>query len=133
VIGEASPSARVVVAQEAVDKVRLATERIRVRRVDQTQHVWEGKISREVPAGGEYLPSSALAVEGGGEIAIDPRDTKGPKTLERMFQVDVELDDLKHLSHFGQRVYVRFEHQKEALALRMFRNVRLLFLSHFHV
>ncbi|HEX2136570.1 MAG TPA: peptidase M50 [Microvirga sp.] len=133
VIGEASPIARVVVAQEAVDKVRLATERIRVRRVDQTRHVWEGKISREVPAGGEYLPSSALAVEGGGEIAIDPRDTKGPKTLERMFQVDVELDDLKHVSHFGQRVYVRFEHQKEALALRMFRNVRLLFLSHFHV
>ena len=88
---------------------------------------------REVPAGVEYLPSAALAVEGGGEIAVDPRDTKGPKTLERMFQIDVALDDMIHATHFGQRVFVRFEHQMEPIAFRIYRSVRLLFLSSFNV
>ena len=133
VIGKAQPLARVVVSQEAVDKVRLATDRVRVRRVDQPQRAWEGKVSREVPGGGEYLPSSALAVEGGGEIAVDPRDTKGPKTLERIFQIDVELDDMNHVDHFGQRVFVRFEHQMEPLSVQIYRSIRLLFLSSFNV
>ena len=133
VIGKAQPLARVVVSQEAVDKVRLATDRVRVRRVDQPQRAWEGKVSREVPGGGEYLPSSALAVEGGGEIAVDPRDTKGPKTLERIFQIDVELDDMNHVNHFGQRVFVRFEHQMEPLSVQIYRSIRLLFLSSFNV
>jgi len=133
VIGKAQPLARVVVSQEAIDKVRLATDRVRVRRVDQPQRAWEGKVLREVPAGGEYLPSSALAVEGGGEIAIDPRDTKGPKTLERIFQIDVELDDKSHVNHFGQRVFVRFEHQMEPLSIQIYRSIRLLFLSSFNV
>jgi putative peptide zinc metalloprotease protein len=133
VIGEAPPLARVVISQESVDKVRLATDRVRIRRVDQAQPAWEGKVMREVPAGVEYLPSAALAVEGGGEIAVDPRDTKGPKTLERMFQIDVALDDMIHVTHFGQRVFVRFEHQMEPIAFRIYRNVRLLFLSSFNV
>jgi len=133
VIGEVPPLARVVISQESVDKVRLATDRVRVRRVDQAQPAWEGKVMREVPAGVEYLPSAALAVEGGGEIAVDPRDTKGPKTLERMFQIDVALDDMIHATHFGQRVFVRFEHQMEPIAFRIYRSVRLLFLSSFNV
>jgi len=133
VIGKAPPLARVVVPQESVDNVRLATDRVRVRRVERAQETWEGKVLREVPGGVEYLPSAALAVEGGGEIAVDPRDTKGPKTLERMFQIDVELQDIIHPDHFGQRVYVRFEHQMQPLAVRIYRSIRLLFLSSFNV
>ncbi|SFI60269.1 hypothetical protein [Bradyrhizobium sp. cf659] len=133
VIGEAMPLARVVIAQESVDQVRLATDRVRVRRVDQARQTWEGRVLREVPGGVEYLPSTALAVEGGGEIAVDPRDTKGPKTLERMFQIDVQLDDTNHVGHFGQRVFVRFEHQMQPLAIRIYRSIRLLFLSSFNV
>jgi putative peptide zinc metalloprotease protein len=133
VLGEAQPLARVVVLQQAIDKVRLATDRVRVRRVDQPRHVWSGKVLREVSGAGEYLPSSALSVDGGGEIAVDPRDSKGPKTLERTFQIDVELEDPDQVQHFGQRVYVRFEHQMQPLASQMYRSIRLLFLSSFNV
>jgi putative peptide zinc metalloprotease protein len=133
VVGKANALARVVVPQEAVDKVRLATDYVRVRPVDQPQLILKGKVLREVPLGDEYLPSAALATEGGGDIAIDPRDTKGPKSLQRMFQFDIELAGIGQVDHFGQRVFVRFEHQKEPLSVQWYRSIRLLFLTNFHV
>ncbi|HXZ83876.1 MAG TPA: peptidase M50, partial [Myxococcota bacterium] len=118
--------------QDAVDAVRLATDRVRVRLVHRPDAVAEGRVVRQVPAGEEYLPSLALAVEGGGEIATDPRDAKGPKSLERMFQVDVELVDAVGVDLFGERAYVRFDHRMEPLAPRWYRDLRRLFLSRFH-
>ncbi len=108
VIGEVRPIARVIIPQDTVDRVRLSTDRVRVRLVDQPQSVLKGTVLREVPGGTEYLPSAALSVEGGGEIATDPRDTKGPKALQRMFQFDIELKGMARTDHFGQRVFVRF-------------------------
>jgi putative peptide zinc metalloprotease protein len=133
VIGTAQPLVRVVIPQDAADKVRLATDRVWVRLVDQPESILEGKVLREVPAGGEYLPSPALAAEGGGEIATDPRDTKGPRSLQRMFQLDVALDGMSRVDHFGQRAFVRFEHQMEPLSVQWYRSIRLLFLSSFNV
>ena len=88
---------------------------------------------REVPAGDETLPSPALAAQGGGEIATDPRETKNPKALERVFQFDVELDGAARVDHFGQRVFVRFEHRMEPLSVQWYRSIRLLFLRSFNV
>ena len=88
---------------------------------------------REVPLGDEVLPSPALAVQGGGEIATDPRETKNAKALQRVFQVDVELDGGERLDHFGQRLFVRFEHQMEPLSVQWYRGIRLLFLTSFNV
>jgi len=133
VVGNATPLARVVVPQEAVDRVRLTTDRIQVRPVDQPRLVLEGRVLRAVPAGGEYLPSAALGVDGGGDFAIDPRDAKGPKTLQRTFQFDIELQGLEAVNHFGQHVFVRFEHRMEPLAVQWYRSVRLLLLTNFHV
>jgi putative peptide zinc metalloprotease protein len=133
VVGKANALARVVVPQEAVHKVRLATDHVRVRPVDQPQLAFEGKVLREVPAGDEYLPSAALGTEGGGDVAIDPRDSKGPKSLQRMFQFDIELAGIGQVDHFGQRVFVRFEHQMEPLSVQWYRSIRLLFLTSFHV
>ncbi|HXL75360.1 MAG TPA: hypothetical protein VN967_05850, partial [Burkholderiales bacterium] len=133
VIGKEQPLARVVVPQEAVDMVRLATDRVRVRLVDRPEVIAEGRVVRQVPAGEAYLPSRALATEGGGEIAIDPRDSKGPRALERMFQFDVALAGIPRLETFGARAYVRFDHRMEPLCLRWYRAVRVLFLSRFGV
>ncbi|MGA7984420.1 MAG: hypothetical protein WCA01_04495 [Burkholderiales bacterium] len=133
VIGNVQPLARVVVPQDAVDMVRLGTDRIRVRLADRPGLVAVGHIVRQVPAGEAYLPSRALATDGGGQIAIDPRDTKGPKALERMFQFDVALAGVPPLKLFGERVYVRFDHKMEPLAMQWYRTVRLLFLSRFSV
>jgi putative peptide zinc metalloprotease protein len=133
VIGQQQPYARVVVAQDAIDTVRIATSRVRVSLIDRPDLVAEGHVLRQVPAGETYLPSRALAVDGGGQIATDPRDTKGPKALERMFQFDVALEGIPRLDTFGERAYVRFDHEMEPLSLRWYRAVRLLFLSRFGV
>lgn len=133
VIGKVQPIARVVVSQEDVDRVRRDTTRVRVRLVDHPQIALDGRILREVPAGNDVLPSAALAIEGGGEIGTDPRDTKGPKALQRVFQFDIELNGIGPVDHFGERVLVRFEHRSEPLAVQWYRSIRLLFLSAFDV
>ena len=133
VVENGRPLARVVVPQDAVDMVRLATHGVKVRHAHRPDFVAEGKIIRHVPAGDEYLPSRALGTEGGGKISTDPRDQKGAKTMERMFQFDIELPRDAAAVFFGERVYVRFDHEKEPLALQWYRGIRLLFLTHFNV
>jgi putative peptide zinc metalloprotease protein len=133
VMGKAAPLVRVVVPQDAVDNVRSATDRIRLRLVNRPGVVLTGRIVREVPAGEEQLPSAALAAEGGGEIATDPRDAKAPKALQRMFQFDVEIGDSAGIARFGQRVYLRFEYQMTPLSVQWYRSIRLLFLSHLEI
>ena len=130
---EETPLVRVVVPQDSIDAVRAGTDRVRVRLAGTPERVAEGRIVRQVPAGEAYLPSRALAAEGGGRIATDPRDSKGPKALERMFQFDVALPGAPRPAVFGERAYVRFQHGDEPLALRWYRDVRRLFLSRFGV
>ncbi len=132
VVGHVEPLARVVVPQDVIDRVRLSTDHVRVRLIDQPGVVLKGTVLREVPGGTDYLPSAALAVEGGGEIATDPRDTSGPKALQRMFQFDIELNGLGKVNHFGQRLLVRFELHDEPLLVQWYRSIRLLFLSNFN-
>jgi putative peptide zinc metalloprotease protein len=127
------PLARVVVSQGEVDMVRLATDRVEVRMTSLPEYTTTGKIIRQVPAGDEYLPSRALATEGGGQISVDPRDVKGVKTMERMFQFDIELAKGMGVDLYGQRVHVRFNHQMEPLAMQWYRGIRQLFLTHFNV
>lgn len=132
VIGDVDPIVRVVVPQDAVDRVRAATDRIRVRVVGEPGITWKGKIVRAVPGGEELLPSRALAFEGGGDIATDPRDTKVAKALRRVFQFDIALVGGRKIRHFGEHAYVRFEHQDETLWRQVYREVRLLFLTRFN-
>lgn len=133
VVEKGQPLARVVVAQDAVDMVRVATDRVTVRNVHRADTVSEGRIVRQAPGGIEYLPSRALSTDGGGLIATDPRDQKGAKVLQRMFQFDIELMDNSDPAFFGERVYVRFTHEMEPLGLQWYRSIRLLFLSHFNI
>ena len=133
VIGPTPPLVRVVVPQDATDQVRLESDRVHVQVLNRAHLVQTGRIVREVPAGDEYLPSRAVSVEGGGVIATDPRDTKGPKALRRMFQFDILLEDATQFTTFGQRVLVRFEHQPRPLLEQWYRSLRLLFLSRFSV
>jgi len=133
VVSDAQPIVRVVVLQDSVDYVRSATDSVRVRLVDRPASIYAARILREVPAGMDLLPSSALAIDGGGEIATDPRETKGPKALQRVFQFDLGFVDGPRADYFGQRVLVRFEHHREPLMEQWYRSVRLLFMSSFDV
>jgi putative peptide zinc metalloprotease protein len=133
VIGNSKPVVRIVVPQDAVERVRNSAVAVQAKLVDRPDVTYRARVIREVPEGERYLPSRALAVEGGGEIATDPRDAKGPKALERMFQFDLELDGFDTVDHFGQRVFVRIEHPPQPLAFQWYRAIRLLFLSAFNV
>ena len=120
---------RVVVSQEEADLVRAHTERIELRLVDRPWETLRARSAREVPGGSERLPSKALALDGGGTFATDPRDNSGLKTIARTFQFDLELEQPLSEPNFGMRAFVRFEHQWQPIGLQTYRHVRQLFLS----
>ena len=92
------------------------------------------EIIREVPAGRDDLPSKALGGAGGGALAVDPGDPHGTKTLQRVFQVDIELpEDVAAAAAFGSRAYVRFNHDWEPAGQQIWRRVRQLLLSRLQV
>lgn len=132
VIEPSQPLARVIVQQGEVDVVRLATHQVEVRRIERLAEVVPGRIVRQVPAGSDELPSRALSHEGGGVVAVDPRDPKGVKAMERVFQLEIEMaGEMSRM--FGGRVYVRFDHVPEPLAHQWYRGIRRLFLTRFHL
>lgn len=136
VIDQPELVARVVVGQESVDAVRSATTRVQVRLAHDPGVSLAGRLEREVPSGDAYLPSRVLSVEGGGQLATDPRDAQGSRTLERTFQFDVAVDLGSAESaavFFGGRVHALFVHPAEPLAQQWYRDIRRLFLSYFHV
>ncbi|MBC5785461.1 hypothetical protein H8N03_21120 [Ramlibacter sp. USB13] len=135
VIDRPRPLARVVAPQEAADVVRTAVTGVQVRMAHAPDRALPGRIEREVPAGEEYLPSKALATEGGGQLATDGRDSRGARTLERTFQFDVavETGGAPVPLFYGERLHVRFEHPDEPLGQQWLRALRRAFLSHFHV
>jgi putative peptide zinc metalloprotease protein len=134
VLGGLKPVVRVVVEQALVDAVGLTTRHIELRLANDIGRVLSGHMVRQVPAGGDEAPSAALVSPGGGRIAADPRDPQGKRTLERIFQIDVALDQpLDHAGIYGQRVFVRFDLRPEPLAVQWYRSLRRLFLNHFSV
>jgi putative peptide zinc metalloprotease protein len=134
VLGPEVPQVRVVVEQADADLVGTATREVALRLVDERARVLEGRIVRQVPAGAGEAPSRALLAEGGGRLAADPRDPKGQRTLERIFQIDVALDQPPgRLPAYGQRVHVRFELEPSPAAAQLWRALRRVFLRHFEV
>ncbi|MGQ3050191.1 MAG: site-2 protease family protein [Roseateles sp.] len=134
VLGDTPPVVRVVLDQAAVDDVTTATRDVQVRRASELRQTWPGRVVRQVPAGLDEVPSAALTPSGGGLIATDPRDPKGLRTLERVFQLDVEVDALAGRElRYGERVHLRFAHEPAPLAAQLWPPLRRLFLRHFSV
>jgi len=134
VIDRPTPLVRVVVQQDAVDLVRRDTQGVKLRLSHRPGQEFNGRVVREVPGGGDTLPSRALGVHGGGTLAVDPRDPHVPKTLERTFQFDVQLDEPEAAAGFyGARVHVRFDHRATPLGVQWLQALRRQFLSHFQV
>ncbi len=128
------PSVKVVVAQADIDLVGLPGAAVQMRLAHAPEAVFDGRIVRQQPAGTNQLPSPVLATSGGGAIALDPRDPQGMKTLDRLFQIDVEpLGGTTLAPLFGQRVHVRFDHPPLPLARQWYRSLRRLLLTHFDV
>jgi putative peptide zinc metalloprotease protein len=133
VTADAAVRARVVVPQDDFGLVRRNTERVELRPASAVGKVYPAMISREVPAASDNLPSKALGTGGGGNFPVDPADKSGVRTLDTVFQVELELADDFPANYYGQRVYVRFEHGTEPLAMQWTRSLKQLFMRNFGV
>ncbi len=125
--------ARVVIDQGDVDLIRRRTTKVELRLAERIAEVVEGRITREVPAATNELPSLALSMQAGGKIAVDPRQPGQQKSLQTLFVFDIALPAHLRVRHIGQRVQVRFDHGWSPLAWQAYRKIRQLFLSRFNV
>ena len=103
----ARASIRVVVPQSDIVMVRHRTKRVEVKLASRLDETLSAVIEREVPAADYLLPSKALGSAGGGRIPVDPRDDRGVKAVNKVFQLDVALEVTQPLDYFGERVLVR--------------------------
>jgi len=133
VLNRSAMIARVVVNQADVDFVRQKTMDVKVRFPEEIARKLPARILREVPAATDQLPSRTLSQEGGGEIAVDPRDMPGITAFQKFFLFDILLPPPEREYNVGGRVYVRFDHGREPLAYRWYRSIRQLFLKKFNV
>jgi putative peptide zinc metalloprotease protein len=133
VLERSTVTGRVVVYQADVDLVRRQTREVRVRLPENVSKKVIATLLREVPAATDQLPGRALTQEGGGEIAIDPRDRLGIKAFQKVFLFDIEFPNFEGLQNVGGRLYVRFDHGYEPLVYRWYREIRQVFLRRFNV
>jgi putative peptide zinc metalloprotease protein len=132
VVPPASATARVLVSRDDVDLVRTRVERIEVKIAGRLYGTYDAIIRREVPAASNRVTNLALSSIGGGGAALDPRQSKEPKTLDSWFAFELDLKQTPTLV-LGEHVYVRFEYGSEPLAGRIYRSVRQLFMRQFTV
>ena len=117
----------------AAGAIGTGVRAVDVKIADRPLQTFGARLVREVPGGVDKLPSKALSTEGGGPHAVDVRDGEGLKTLDRVFQFDVVLEDRIADVWVGTKVVVRFRHAPETLARQGLRRLRQMFLSHLHV
>ena len=132
VVDPATVTVRAVVPQGTIDLVREQTAAIDVRLAEQLERPLPALVRRITPGASERLPSSALGSEGGGAIAVDPRDQRGMTAVQKVFQIDLELPATSGRVNSGGRAYVRFSHGRAPLAAQWYQSIRRLFLSRFN-
>ncbi|MFZ5756716.1 MAG: hypothetical protein ACOY3X_07420 [Pseudomonadota bacterium] len=123
---------RVVVLQDDIDLVRHRTKRVEVRFASDPGAELDAVLLREVPEASRQLPSAALSLDGGGELAVNPMATEGLESVEPLFQFEVSVPGHDRW-RVGERVYVRFVHQAEPLWGRLRREIRRVFLRRLDV
>ena len=124
---------KVAVSKDLIDVVRNKTKKVEIRMAEHINNVIPATIQRIEPAATNKLPSLALSTLGGGKIAMDPRESDVPMALEKLFILNLQLDSAENIDKVGGRVYVRFDHGQEALAGRIYRSLRQLFLRQLNV
>jgi len=132
VVPEEAATVRVLVAQGDVDLVRSRTREIEVKLTGRLYETLPAVVTREVPSASHRLPNLALSSAGGGRVAIDPRSSGEPKALQKWFEFELRLPELR-AGTVGERAYVRFEHDAEPVAWRLYRWTRQLFMTRFTV
>lgn len=126
-------SVRVVIDQDDIDLVRRNTRSIKVMPVDWRGSSFPAELVRETPGGINRLPTPALGLAGGGDVAIDPGDPSGTQTLERVFEFEIRMPDAAAAPYLGRRIKVRFDHGYMPIGLQAYRGLRQSFLRLYNV
>ena len=133
IVGGPATLVRAAVPQEDMDLIRSRLRDVQVRLANDPRTTLDAHLRREV-AGGEFdLVSPALGTSGGGEIAVDPSQQGGKRSLKRVFDIELQLDRPGASSVFGDRAYVRFDLGPAPLAWQWFLRLRQLFLARLNV
>jgi putative peptide zinc metalloprotease protein len=125
-----------VVPQGRVDLIRHRAGRVEIRSAENLRDVLQARVVREVPGASTELPSMALALQGGGQIGLDPEsgaDGQAPKALEPLFQFEMQFTGPAQPHFLGGRVHVRFTHPAEPLGEQWYRSLRQQFMKRFAV
>lgn len=120
------------IPQVDVGKIRNSVRSVSARPVDRIFHRIPARLMREVPAASADLPTAAFSLEGGGPFALDPRAHREKKSFETLFYFEVALDERME-DRLGSRVYLRFEHEAETLAVQWYRILRRVFMRIFNL
>ncbi len=126
-------TARVVLLQDDIAKVRQETRGVEVMLAGWEARPLPARIRREVPGASHKLPTAALGSAGGGSIAVDPRDKEGVTTLSQIFQLELTFPAEMRYEYLGARVFIRFDHGFEPLGFQIYRAFRRLLLRQFNV
>ncbi|HEX19649.1 MAG TPA: PqqD family peptide modification chaperone [Acidiferrobacteraceae bacterium] len=132
-LSEGQVTVRVAVSQYDIDLIRNRTKGVEMRLAGNIPKVLQAKVKQFTPSATDELPSAALTVEGGGEIAINPSATETVKAFEKYFIVDLDLPKEAKIPFLGSRVYVKFIHSYAPLGAQWYRSLRQLLLTQLNV
>ncbi len=121
---------RVVVPESEADLVLQRTRDVALRPASDPARLLPARIERIAPRLEESVPSLALTTQGGGAVWLDPTEGGRGRTIGKYLQLDLAPDGAA-LPRIGERVHVRFAHDAEPLASRLYTAVRQVFLRHF--
>ena len=124
---------RVVVPEDQADVVRRRVKAVELKFPNYVGETVPAIIVREVTALSNTLPSLALSTLGGGDIVLDPTDSSHAKAIYNLLHLELKPGSTEYLPPLGGRVYVRFRHNAEPLAGRLYRGIRQVFLRRFNV
>ena len=107
---------------QSADEVRA-----RVRLASAPGEVIEASVLRSAPLGSRELTSAALAVEAGGTIMTDPRETDRAVALTPSFEIDLKLAEHTLAAAPGVRASVRLDGPDLPLGARWWRRASQFF------
>lgn len=142
IVTQAPGRVQVAIPHEEAARVARAQPTVQVLRSGPHQPVLQGRWDGRWSGGGAQLPSAALAERHGGPIATDPQDSRATTPLRAVALAEVRLDGVAEpgsaphppgaagTDRIGERVWVRFDHGSQPLALQGWHALRQTWLKH---
>lgn len=124
---------QIIIPEQEIALFKRDTSSFEVRPVAYPDKIITAKFKRVIPEAITHLPSAALGIQGGGPILVDPDDPSGTKTIEKVFQVELDLPAGETGQYIGSRVHVRIKHGNQPLFQQWTRSLKQLFLGRFNV